>query len=179
MLNVIQFLIYPLAAIISSLLLDLGIMLLDLGSNCRRIINRNVVRRQCKRCRSENNPEKVNTNSIYFDGKIDCTLQSNGKKLDEEHITIINEPGREYMCHVVSLCHKAEDIYNAIVNSISENLNCLKVISADGTNTNAGHKTGIISRLERKIEQKCHWNVSKFFYTSIKIILYFKYYNKF
>ena len=63
------------------------------------------------------------------------------------------------MCNSVSLGHKAEDKYNAIVNSIGENLNCLKVIGADGTNTNTGHKTGIISRLERKIEQKCHWNV--------------------
>ena len=67
------------------------------------------------------------------------------------------------MCHALSLGHKAEDIYNAIVNNISENLNCLKVIGADGTNTNTGHKIWINSRLERKIEQKCHWNVSKCF----------------
>ena len=77
-------------------------------------------------------------------------MQSNGKKLDVEHITIINEPGSEYMCHTLSLGRKAEDIYNAIVNNISGH-------------TNTGHKTGIISRLERKIEQKCHSNVSKFF----------------
>ena len=40
----------PLAAIISSLLLDLGIITND----------RNAVRRQSKRCRSDNIPEKVN-----------------------------------------------------------------------------------------------------------------------
>ena len=57
---------------------------------------------------------------IYFDRKIDSTLQSNGKKLDEEHITIINEPGSEYTWHALSLGHKAEDIYNDIVNNISE-----------------------------------------------------------
>ena len=45
------------------------------------------------------------------------------------------------------------------------------VIGAATTNTNTEYKTGIISRLERKIEQKCHWNVIKF--------VYFKYYNKF
>ena len=75
------------------------------------------------------------------------------------------------MCHAASLGHKTEDIYNSIVNSISENLNCLKVIGADGTNTNTRHKTEIISRLERKIEHKCHWNVGKFFYTSILNII--------
>ena len=69
----------PFAAIISSLLLDLGMIT---SSNRRRIIDRNAVKRQRKRCRSENIPEKVNMNSIYFDGKIDSTLQSNGKKLD-------------------------------------------------------------------------------------------------
>ena len=47
-------------------------------------------------------------------------MQYNGKKLDEEHITIINEPGSEYMWHAVSLGHKTEDIYNVIVNSTSE-----------------------------------------------------------
>ena len=47
----------PLAAIISSLLLDLGIIT---SSNRDRIIDRNVVRRQRKRCCSENIPEKVN-----------------------------------------------------------------------------------------------------------------------
>ena len=73
--------------------------------------------------------------------------------MDEAHITIINEPGSEYMCHALSLGHKAEDIYNAIVNNISENLNSLKAIGADGANTNTGHKTGINSRLERKIEK--------------------------
>ena len=98
-------------------------------------------------------------------------MQSNGKKLDEEHITIINEPGSEYMCNAVSLDHTAEYIYNAIVNSISKNLNCLNVIGADGTNTNIGHKTGKISCLKRKIEKKCYWNVSTFLYTSILNIL--------
>ena len=62
----------PLAAIISSLLLDLGII-------TSRNRHRNAVRRQRKRCRPENIPEKVNMNSIYFDGKIDSTLQSTGK----------------------------------------------------------------------------------------------------
>ena len=71
-------------------------------------------------------------------------------------ITIINEPGSEYMCHAVSLGNKAEYLYNAIFKSTRENLNCLKVICANGTNTNTGRKKGIISRLERKIEQKCH-----------------------
>ena len=48
--------------------------------NSDRIIDRNAVRRrQRKRYRSENIPEKVNMNSIYFYGKIDSTLQSNGK----------------------------------------------------------------------------------------------------
>ena len=58
----------PLAAIISSLLLDLGIIT---SSNSDRIIDRNAVRRQRNRCRSENIPERVNMKSIYFDGKID------------------------------------------------------------------------------------------------------------
>ena len=41
-------------------------------------------------------------NSIYFYGKIDSTLQSDGKKLDEEHITIVNELGSEHKCHAES-----------------------------------------------------------------------------
>ena len=53
----------PIAAIISSLLLDLGIIT---SINLDRIIDRNAVQRQRKRCRSENTPEKVNMNSIYL-----------------------------------------------------------------------------------------------------------------
>ena len=68
----------PLAASISSLLLDLGIIT---SGNRDRIIDRNAVRRQRKRYRSENIPEKVNMNCINFDGKIDSTLQSNRKRV--------------------------------------------------------------------------------------------------
>ena len=71
-----------LAAIISSLLLNLGIIT---SSNSDRIIDRNAVRPQCKICHSENIPEKVNMNSIYFDGKIDSTLQSDGKTTHYHH----------------------------------------------------------------------------------------------
>ena len=87
-------------------------------------------------------------------------MQSNGKKLDVEYITIINELGSEYMCHALSLGRKAEDIYNAIINNISGH-------------TNIGHKTGINSRLERKIEKNVIGMLVHFLY------YYFKYYNKF
>ena len=73
------------------------------------------------------------------------------------------------ICIMLYLWVIKQKIYNDIVNNISENLNCLRVINSDGTNT--GHKTGIISRLESKIEQKCHWNVTTFFYTSILNII--------
>ena len=161
----------PLAAIISGLFVDIGWITNQKRS---RILDRCAVRRQRKQCRLENMPtEKSDMTGLYFDGKIDVTIQKDGTKKKEEHITMLNEPGGQYLCHAVSDGHKALDIFNSIKQKLGDDIQYLKVLGADGTNTNTGRRNGALSLIENHIHCKCHWNVSIYKHIHIIYIYYF------
>ena len=146
-----------LAACVSGLFVDIDIVT---AVNRQKILDRCALRRQRQRCRRENTPDPIDFSGLYFDGKIDEILQINGTKVKEEHITILNEPGNEYVCHAVADGHISKDIFNAIINSISDaDLQKVKAIGVDGTNTNTGRKGGAVTLIEQKLQRKCHWNV--------------------
>ena len=132
------------------------------------VIDSSTIRRQKKRCRRENRPSKTNLSAIYFDGKKDKTLQSNGFMKVEEHVTILNEPGSEYVGHTIPESGKTEHVTESIINAISpEELKMVKVVGSDGTSTNTGNNNGIITRLERHLGKKLHWNVRNYFFLYI------------
>ncbi|KAE8746239.1 hypothetical protein FOCC_FOCC007111 [Frankliniella occidentalis] len=106
---------------------------------------------------------------LYFDGRKDKTLQQvtrSGKLfknvIKEEHISLVAEPGSQYIGHVACECGQAESEFQAMwqyfeANSID--LEHLQVVGADGTNTNTGWKGGIIRKLEQKLGRPLQWIV--------------------
>ena len=150
-----------LATIITSVLIDRKIITKDATSE---IVDRNVVRRQRNKCRENDTPLKSNISGLYFDSKIDSTLQSNKKLHPENHLTVLNEPGSEYIGHIAMAGHSVVDLLNGIVDTVpSEELKQVGVTGADGTNTNTGRHGGAIALLEKKLKRKFHWNVSFIF----------------
>ena len=150
------------ATLISCVLLDRNIIT---DKDRHEIVDRNVVRRQRKRIRQDSLPTKRNISGLYFDSKIDDTLQPNKTIQPENHLTILNEPGSEYVCYTPLPSHKSVDILRGIVNSIPpEEFKEIMAIGADGTNTNTGGGGGAITLIERELKRKCNWNVSLFKY---------------
>ena len=84
---------------------------------------------------------------ISFDGKKDSTLVSTVGEYDkakvavqqEEHVTVISEPGSNYLIHL-SPGPKSAEIAQAIYNYLSENslLEAVKIIGADSTAVKQG-----------------------------------------
>ena len=146
------------ASIITGVLVDLNIVN---RNDLSQVVDRSLVRRIRSRIRAESMPEKSNISSIYFDSKIDTTLQKDKTLRPENHVTILNEPGCEYIGHKVIPGHSALDMLNGIVDCIPpEEFDSVLAIGADGTNTNTGSQGGVIALIERKLKRKCHWIVS-------------------
>ena len=155
------------AMISSSVLQDYGIISAD---SFEDVIDRNKIRRS-KNIRKEvnafvkNNASEIQ--SLYFDGRKDQTL-INEKKEDsyhkknimEEHITLMSEPGSNYLEHVSVSQGTSECITKAIWDFF-EDKDCftdsIQAIGCDGTAVNTGAKGGIIRLLETKLDRPLHW----------------------
>ena len=144
------------AALLSAVFVDLGIVT---ENDRSRILDRCAVRRQRSRCRKEIIPERSGFSGLYFDGKTDKTIQPNSTFKMENHLTLLNEPGSEFICHKVLKGHKANDIFEAIEEESNEDIYKIKVLGADGTCINTGKWNGALALIEKKIGRKCHWNV--------------------
>ena len=74
------------------------------------------------------------------------------KKVVEEHVSIISEPGSLFFSHVVPNDGTSNAITQAILDNLEEknvDLAEIKVIGCDGTNVNTDrHARGVIRRLE-------------------------------
>ena len=88
------------AAIICGLFLDTGRIATTERS---QLSYRCAVRRQCERFRHEIIPEKSGFSGLYFN---DQTLQRDGTLNNEEHLSLLNEPVGEFVCHAVDDGHK-------------------------------------------------------------------------
>ena len=156
------------AMISSSVLQDYGIISAD---SFEDVIDRNKIRRSKNDIRKEVNAFAKNNaseiQSLYFDGRKDQTL-INEKKGDsyhkknimEEHITLMSEPGSNYLGHVSVSQGTSECITKAIWDFF-EDKDCftdsIQAIGCDGTAVNTKTKGGIIRLLETKLGRPLHW----------------------
>ena len=58
----------------------------------------------------------------------------------EDHYTIVLEPGSQYKAHVTPESSTAKDISSAMYENMGSQMDAIKVIGSDGTNTNVGSK---------------------------------------
>ena len=159
-----------LATIVTSVLMDLKIITKD---DTSKIFDRSAVRRQRARCRAESRTEKIYISDLYFDSKIDYTMQPCKTLKPVNHVTLLNEPGSQYITHKSMAGHTAVDLLNGIIEGVpAEDLDKIKGVGADGTNTNTGLHGGAIALLENKLKRKLHWNVSSVFNIKDIIIKY-------
>ena len=148
------------AAIINGLLVDLK---LATSTNKEYCVDKNSVRRMKKKL-SLKYPKLKTTNSLYFDGKINNVL-TNGKLEKQSNIILVSEPNTEFISHVKPNGRStAENVTNAIIESFKDvNSSNLNVLGCDGTAGNTGNKGGILARMERHLNHKCHWVVSIYY----------------
>ena len=64
-----------------------------------RLVDRHSIHRWKASIFEEEIP--VSVNGLFFDGKMDETRQKNNTMKKEEHITLLSEPGSEYIGHVI------------------------------------------------------------------------------
>ena len=84
------------------------------------------------------------------------------KKVVEEHVNIISEPGSLYFSHVVPNDGTSNAITQAIFDNLEEknvDLAEIKVIGCDGTNVNTYLARGVIRRLEVSVQRPLQWLV--------------------
>ncbi|KAE8751248.1 hypothetical protein FOCC_FOCC002076, partial [Frankliniella occidentalis] len=109
-------------------------------------------------------------NSPYFDGRKDTTFKfektAHGRcrrrKVKEEHISIMAEPGSKFLGHSTPISGHAVSIVNSIVGHINSkdiSLDETSSIGCDGTSVNTGHKGGVIRLLELKLQRPLQWLV--------------------
>ena len=145
-----------LATVIKGFMYDKGII----SENDRvELLDRNTVRFQRKKYREENTPITTYLNGLYFDGKKDNTLQTNGTKKIELHVLI--ESGSKFITHMMSPNGSSESVAKSIIYSLGlSELSHIMAIGTDGTCTNTCIIKGVITRIETYLKNKLHWNVS-------------------
>lgn len=135
------------------------------------IIDKNKIRREQKKVQKdliEAARKKSPPLGLYFDGRKDKTLSNfqGGKKFYrkifiEEHISLIGEPGSQYLGHVTPKSGSAEDICKCLIdfgqNEINGGWSKLLVVGSDGTAVNTGWKGGVIRKIEEKLDRSLQW----------------------
>ena len=152
------------AAIVSATLQDIG----EIKDNdCSNVVDRNLIRRNRLRERNSltasSSINDVGTFGLFFDGRKDKTyimVDRRRKIVVEEHISMIKEPGSEYMGHVSPTNSTAVCIKTSILGFFFEksiNLDMLVALGCDGTVTNTGSKGGIIRLFELELKRPVQW----------------------
>ena len=88
------------------------------GNIMTTVIDRNRIRRWKAKVYKE--PLPTIMNGLYFDGKIESTRQVNGTCKNEDHITIVSEPGSVFCTHLtVPGKSTSTNVSNTIISNIS------------------------------------------------------------
>jgi len=144
------------AAIGNALLQDVGLISQE---NKQMVLDRNKVRRE--RARSRSAESKVTEiRALFFDGKKDRTMtmvDGSRKIVQEEHITLIQEPESVFLGHSAPMNGSSQEIENSFFQLLSPNLNNVLAIGCDGTAINTGSTGGVIARLEARLRHSVHW----------------------
>ncbi len=112
--------------------------------------------------------EQNKVQGVYFDGRHDKTLvkEKRGAKyyqttLVEDHYSLVQEPGSQYLGHTTPDSGSALSVSESILSFIStkspEILESLQVLGSDGTVVNTGMKNGVIRRIELKVGRPLQW----------------------
>lgn len=156
------------AAIVSAALQDVGIIS---PSNISNVVDRNKIRRERTKARTTLSSQSVLAVSdqfgLYFDGRKDRTLslEDNRRKvITEEHLSLVKEPGSEYIGHVSVNSGRAQIIAQHIVSFLScadndIDLTKLVAIGCDGTCVNTGVRGGVIRHMELILRRPLQWFV--------------------
>ncbi|KAK3909522.1 Transcription antitermination protein NusB [Frankliniella fusca] len=151
------------AAIATASLRDLEIIR---KANMAKAIDPFKIRRERKKARVETlelqRSLEGSLQGLYFDGERNVTLQSGKKKVVEEHISSVSEPGSKYIGHVTPSGGLAIDLADSILQFLEANnydLTQLKVVGADGTAHNTGHIGGAITLLENRLGKSLQWQI--------------------
>jgi len=132
------------------------------------VIDKNKVRRERVKIRKrlQDNIQKE-ISGLYFDGRKDKTrvqlkkgTKYYARTISEEHITLVCEPGSQYLGHVTPSGGDAKNIQKSIVKFLSKNdidTRQLVAIGCDGTNVNTGASGGVIHLLESELGRPLQW----------------------
>ena len=109
---------------------------------------------------------------IMFDGRRDRTkiirevqnLESNQEikcTEVEEHYTIVEEPGSNYIDHLIPNSGRAQDVAKELISFIHDNRSkeSLQALGCDGCPTNIGKHSGIIRTIEVALNRPLQWLV--------------------
>lgn len=155
------------AAIVSSVLCSVSNA--DSEAQSANVVDRMKLRRMRQKVRKQILTEERVTEipALYFDGRKDKTAKTvlKGSKrfrviVQEEHISIIKEPGSVYVGYVVPTSGSARNIERAIHSFLTtEKISpaSLMAVGCDGTNTNTGKVGGVIRLLENRLSRPLQW----------------------
>jgi hypothetical protein len=110
----------------------------------------------------------VNITSLYFDGRKDVTLSMmkigtswHRKRSKEEHITIVAQPGDEYVDHLTLNDGTSETLASGLLQMMEsiDSTQSVTVIGADSTNVNTGQEAGTIKLIERNLHRPLFWSI--------------------
>ncbi|KAI6655352.1 hypothetical protein LOD99_2187 [Oopsacas minuta] len=153
-------------AIANAVLQDYGIITQEEDS---QIIDRNKLRRSRFSVRKELANEAHETindiSAIYFDGRKDQTRvlveREDGHlhqdTANEEHYTVLSEPGNQYVAHITPSSGKAKDIAKELTDLCRERNSNLMAVGVDGVRVNTGIYNGCIRLLELEFTKPLHW----------------------
>lgn len=148
------------------------------------VIDRYKVRREKIKTRQTIQYEVYTTGhkivAFFLDGRSDETLaitqMDDGKwrkrKVWEEHITLVEEPGSVYLGHFAPKSKSAKDISDGIFSLLNEkafDLSELAFIGSDGKMTNTGVNAGVIRRLEEKLNSPVHWTICQLHFNELPL----------
>lgn len=148
------------AQLASALLQDLNIISPD---NQAAVIDKSKIFRE--RLKNRQNISSTRTTeliALYFDGRKDETItkenisgKSVRKTIQEEHISLVEEPGSAYFGHVTPNSGSGKDIVSSILKYMRDNSidsTTIKALGCDGTATNTGVLNGAVLLFERELK---------------------------
>lgn len=154
------------AAVASAVLNDFNIIC---DADTSKIVDRNKVRREREKLRQDlsSSQQNFHLTALFFDGRKDKTLvhekvENKFRNIlrNEEHVTLLQEPGSIYIGHITPANGKASSIKEKIMEHLNRKeiaTNDLVAIGCDGTNVNTGVDNGVIRLMEVSLERPLQW----------------------
>ena len=151
------------AALINAFQLDIGRVSID---DTRFVVapkkmwrERNRVRQSSAQTRAEHQSGSE-LKALYFDGRHDQTRVGRGASMEtEEHITVVAEPGSEYLSHFTPVSGKAIDQVNELISIAASFGGDVCVLGCDGTAVNTDKSGGVVRLFELIQGRPVHWFV--------------------